>query len=339
MSWKSFAWIVLAALVASVVSISQPALAAEGQKDGRRRRGDWRRRFATMREALQKRRDGKELTKEEKEALQRVDRFRRGAADQGGAAGGADNPFAVARGKTAIGDLRRFRHDERLNVIDDAYYRIAEVHVQQKTYDQAAEAFQQLIKKSPDKLAVSLTHFNLAELYRKELSNKKEAIAEYKKVTGDYTIEAQRRLASLFEELAQIDEAVATFEAIVKTTADKMQKVLALRELAELLFRNERQDEAVATLQGLTRAVTYDEATGIAKELLAVRERQEKATQQERDRARAARMQQFRNRARRPRQRRAAGGAEVRPDRAPRRAPGVKDAAPRERPIRRRKHE
>ena len=338
MSWKSCAWLMLVALVGSMAGISQPAFAAEARKDGGRR-GDWRRRFAAVREALQKRRDGKELTKEEKETLQRFDRVRQAAGGQGGAAAGADNPFGVARGKTGIIDLRRFRHDERLNVIDDTYYRIAEVHVDQKVYNQAVEAFQQLIRKSPDKLAVSLTHFNLAELYRKELNNKKEAIAEYKKVTGEYTFGAQRRLASLFEELAQIDEAVATFETIVKTTPDKMQKVLALRELAELLFRNERKDEAVAVLQGLTLAVTYGEAPGITKELQAAQERQEKATQQERDRTRAARMQQFGGRVRRQAPRGAAGAGEVRPDRAPRRAPGVKDAEPRERPIRAKKHE
>ena len=335
----SWAWLVLVALVGGVASISAPARAAEdrddaGRRGDRRRRGDWRRRFTAMREALQKRRDGKELTKEEKETLQRFDRFRGAAGDPGRVADRPDDPFAApARGKTGIGELRRFRHDERLNVIDDAYYRIAEIHVQEKVYDQAVESLRQLIKKSPDKLAVSLTHFNLAELYRKELNNKKEAIAEYKKVTGEYAIEAQRRLASLFEELEQIDEAVATFEAIVKTTLDKMQKVLALRELAELLFRNERKDEAVAVLQRLTRAVTYDEAPKITKELQAAGERQEKVAEQERDRARAARMQQFRDRFRRREPRRPDGDRELRPDRARPREPAAKDAEPRERPI------
>ena len=336
---KSCRWLLLAVMVACV---TLPAFAAEGERDedrrpadrdrerdrdrGRDRRGNradrWRR-FAAFREALRKRQNGEKLTQDEQAALDRLQRFRRDAGDP-----------AADRGKPSVSGLARFKHDSRLNVIDDAYYRIAEVYIQQKEYINALESLQRLIKSSPDKLAVSLTHLNLAELYRKELNNKENAIAEYKKVTGEYAIEAQRRLATLFEELNQIDEAVAAFEAIVKTAPDKMHKVLALRELAELLFRNDRADEAVATLQQLTKAVSYAEAKDITKQLLEAEEQREKAAQQERERERAARVRTLRDRFRgwQPPGR---GDREMRPDRArPPRDAGDKDARPTERPIR-----
>ena len=355
MSRSSRVLLVLTALLASVVLFGRPAPAADapdGDKDpavkerrDRNGRDDRRNRFATMMRAFRKQRAGEKLTEEEQAALDRVrrrredgnrDRDRDRDRERGNA--GDRNPFAEhaapGQAKPTIEALKRLKHDDRLNVIDRAHYQIAEIHISQKEYDKAVEALQRLVKKSPDKLAISLTHLNLAEVYRKELSDKDQAVAQYKRVTGEYALEAQKRLASLFEELDQVDQAVATFEGIIKVTPDKVQKVLALRELAELLFRNNRAEEAVVALQQLTSAVTYVEAQRITKELSEAQANRLKAEQQERERTRTNWMRNMRDRFRgRARQRDA--GRRVGGDRPqPQRPQNNKDAQPGERPIR-----
>jgi len=334
-----------AALMVCGTGISQPAVAADGDKDPAVKRDredtaarDRRNRWATVMRAFRKQRAGEELTKEEQDALDRVRRGRRMRGDRGDDR--ADAPGRVraaglaapAREKAGINALQRLKHDDRLNVIDDAYYRIAEIHIYKKEYPKAVEALQQLLKTSPDKLAISLTHLNLAELYRKELDDKKQAIAEYQKVTGEYAIDAQKRLAGLFEELDQVDEAVNQFEAIIRATQDKMQKVSALRELAELLFRSEREDEAVAVLQRLTKAVTYDEARELSKALAVVRAHREEVERGRLERERQARMRAWRDRFR-GRRRRPAGDRRMRPERVRPVEPKKDAPQPEERPI------
>ena len=350
---KSCVLLVLVALTVGVAFLARPASAAEERKDGDgepavrenrgdgedRDRGDRRRRFGTLMRAFRKQRAGEKLTKEEQEAVDRMQRLRgRDGNRDGGRAGAPGRGPAVdlvapPGQKPGIGALQRLKHDERLNVIDDAYYRIAEIHIHTKEYGKAVEALQQLLKTSPDKLAISLTHLNLAEIYRKELDNKKQAIAEYRKVTGEYAIDAQKRLASLFEELDQIDEAVDQFEAIIKATPDKMQKVLALRELAELLFRNEREDEAVGVLQRLTKAVTYDEAKEVSKALVVIRAQREEAEESRRGREREARTRAWRDRFGGRRRRRPAADRGVRPEQGRPVERKIDDPQPEERPI------
>jgi tetratricopeptide (TPR) repeat protein len=294
--------IVIAVLIACFVLPAQMVFAADGgekkepvvrerggdgdrrDRGGRDRRGRWeemRKRFAATRAAAEKQRKGEPLNEEEKKIVERVNRFRRDAGVDGARGGRAGQTRA-----TGVSTLRRLKSDVRLNVIDDAYCRIAEVHVSQKSFDKAIEALQRMAKKSPDKLAVSLAHLNMAELYRKEMDKKKLAITEYKAVTGEYTLEAQRRLATLFEEMKEIDQAVATFEELVKASPDKMQKVLALRELADLLYRNQRADEAVAVLQSLTEVVNYKEAEEVTKTLRETAEQRQKAATEQREQTR-----------------------------------------------------
>ena len=134
---KSCRLLLLAVLAACV---TLPVFAAQGERgdaprpaaqdrqpararDARGNRGDRGRRFAALREAMRKRQNGEKLTEEEQATLDRFARFRR---DAGGA--------AAELGKPSVSGLARLKHDSRLNVIDDAYYRIAEVYIQQKEH-------------------------------------------------------------------------------------------------------------------------------------------------------------------------------------------------------------
>lgn len=329
-----------AALAICGLFISGAALAAEDDENPFREkekdeRGDRRKMFLKTWRAWNKKKAGKELTAEEKVLLERAQKMRDARARQDEELrrrqqrqpGGP--PFAPAGAPTRQG---RLRDDERLNVIDSAYYKIAEIHLAKKEYGPAVTALERLIEKTPDELAKSLTHLNLAELYRKELANTKKAVQEYKIVTGEYALDALRRLAQLFEELDQIDEAAREFESIIRNAKDNMQKVLALRELAGLLARSGRGDEAIAALQRLTTSVSYDEARRISKALLEVRDLREKRAQQGQERARLQMMNIMMQRqrvGRAPRER------EMRPARVRPREPRKKrqDIEPRERPI------
>ena len=341
---------VTAVFVTCCLLAARSALAQEGREgregepavekgDERAERAELRKMARKATEILRRIRAGEDLTEEDKELLKKYRKQRDVQRKKWARERDRQRPpraevDAMRRGPGPMAEPARakaLRHDERLNVIDRAYYEIAEIHLAKKKYEDAVAALEQLIKKSPDKRAVSLTRLNLAELYRKQLADTKRAIEEYKKVTGEFALAAQTRLAQLFEELDQIDEAVEQFENIAKTATDKTQKVLALGQLAGLLARNGREDEAIAVLQRLIKSVSYEEAAKISKALLEEKELREQREQKEHERARAQMMRAWQQRlgARRPRR-----DAEMRPDRIrPRKPRKRNDDAPRERPI------
>jgi tetratricopeptide (TPR) repeat protein len=302
--------------------------------------------------AYQKQRKGEELTDEEKEVLERVrvmrerfqrERERRAARDRerqvremqereqlerGGPLG------VAARNKGRDGDLLR---DDRMTILDHTYYDIAAIHLARNRHEEAVGALSQLLKSSPDLRVIALTHLNLAEIYRRRLSNTDKAVEEYRKVTGPLAQEAQERMAAMFEELDRLDDAIRTFESIANTATDKTQKALALRQLARLLARNGREDEAVAALRKLTETIDHKEAEKITT---ALREEQERRIEREREKMERARMEMMRQWQRRVGDR----GPRRRPPRRPDgefqprrpRERGVRDkrnARPQERPI------
>jgi tetratricopeptide (TPR) repeat protein len=258
--------------------------------------GERRARFVEVLRAIRKMRAGEELTDEEKKLLAEA-REQRKVLQKRLKRAERERRKAVAHRRSGGAD-GRLRYDGRLNVIDQAYFQIAEIHLGQDEHEQAVAALERLVQKSPDKRAVSLAHLNLAELYRSELNLPAKAVAEYKQVTGEFAAPALRRLAELFEELGQVDQAVEQFDALAKSTADATTKILALRELAELLVRNHRPGEAVAVLQRLTRAVSYEEAAKITKSLREAQERNEDREQEERERVRLRTMKAWERRIR-----------------------------------------
>ncbi len=214
-----------------------------------------------------------------------------GRAARGAAFGGAGQRSA-----------KQLRHDQRLNVIDATYYEIAEIYLAKKQHEEAVAVLEQLIRQSPDDLAKSLTYLNLASIYRQQLNNPEKALAYYEKVTGEYTPEALDQVALTFENLGQVDRAVEYFEKMAKRPRDNMQKVLALRKLAQLLVRNDREEEAIAALWRLTKAVSYQQAGEISKVLLETQARRAELQQQESQRMRTEMMRRWQGQLRAGRQ-------------------------------------
>ncbi len=292
MSSKTFVWCVAAAAcLVGFVFAGAMALAGEGGDAEAAERAERAKIVERAMRALQLKKAGKELTEEDEKAIRKFERLqedmKRVAAERRAAAERErermlDNARPPAPGARPLrpgedDPGRRLKHDRRLNVIDAAYYEIAEIRLARKQYEEAVAALRQLVASSPDPRAVALTRLNLAELYRGELGNNEQAIQEYKQVTGEFAAEAQRRLAELFGELDQIDEAVEHFEGVAKNATDKTQQVLALRQLADLLVRSGRTEDGVAVLQRLIKAVSYDEAADIAKTLAESEERRDAA--------------------------------------------------------------
>jgi len=350
---RRFLWSFVAALVICGLPMSASAPAqerqeggADGQAVGQRgindrevgERAERRKALRKLAGIMDKIRAGEELTREEQKLWAKA-RKRRAEAARAAAERnrvmvqvGPGEVFANPMGKPDAPQNRRLRYDPRLNVVDIAHYRIAEIRIARKQYEKAVVALEQLIKKPASDLAVSLTHLNLAELYRRQIANPQKAIEEYKKVTGEFAREAQMRLAQMFEELDQVDEAVEQFEGIVKSSTDPVQKVLALRALAELLERNGREDEAIAVLQRLIQSVSYDQAARISTVLRKAQKQREQQQKEAYERRRMQMMQRWQQRwrARKPRM-----GVELRPERFRPREPRkkTKDARPEERPI------
>jgi tetratricopeptide (TPR) repeat protein len=338
-------WVAMVAVVMGL-SICGGAWAQEveagpdaAERDAKRE--EMKKQWRDVLRVYRKQRKGEELTDEEEALLdraklmkERMERARKEREVQLRERRERDRMRAATaeRGKGVGGVLQR---DDRMSILDNAYYDIAGIHLARKRHAEAIAALEQLIKKSSDETIAALTHLNLAEIYRRRLSNTEKAVDEYKKVTGPLAREAQNRLARMFEELDRLDDAILQFEAIAENAKDKTQKVLALRQLAELLVRNGREDEALAALKKLTETVNHEEA---AKITTVLREEEARRLEQEREqmeRARIEMMKRWQRGARGPRNRGPRGqDAELRPRGL--RPDGVRDkrfARPVERPI------
>jgi predicted negative regulator of RcsB-dependent stress response len=188
-------------------------------------------------------------------------------------------------------DKARIQMDGRLNVVDAAYCRMAEIYCDRRRYKEAVAALEQVVKKSPDKRAVSLAHLNLARVYRHQLNNADQAVAEYKQVTGEFAHVAQGELAEIFAQDGRVDDAAKVFRNIAAEGKDPAQRVLALQRLADLMMENGRTEEALAALRKLVAAVSYDEAADISKQL---RKQEDLRFQREREEHERARIRMLR---------------------------------------------
>jgi len=311
---RGFVALVFAAFLCisqAVFAADQPAQPANPQPDnppapGNRGDGARNQRFRAMDPAeqkalldkaaeIQKRvTAGAQITAEERDILARARRvqqtqdqqrrlqqfqqqFQQRFGQQGAPFAGQDQAQPAAN--------QRMRHDERFNVLDEAYYQIAELHLAKSRYPDAVAALEQLLKNSPDDRAKALTHLNLAEIYRRSLNNTDKAIEEYGLVTGEYAQPALEQLAQMFESQGKIDAAAAQLQKVADTTQDPTQKVLALKALADLYARAHREDDAIHALQALTKAVSYEQAVAISKALADEQIRREQQATRERERS------------------------------------------------------
>ena len=147
-----------------------------------------------------------------------------------------------------------------MNVIDAAYYQIAEIHMEEEQHEEAAEQLAIIVAKSPVEEAVSAAHLNLAHLYRKHLQAPDKAIQEYRLVKGELRGRAIHELVNTYEEQDQWEEAAKSLEELLTETEDKHAKVGLLQMLAELCRRHGESEKAIAALRRIPETLTYEEA-------------------------------------------------------------------------------
>ncbi len=248
-----------------------PAIAAEAdgeeEVDPRAQRIE---RMRELRDLIRRARAGEELTAEQQGQVdawrERMQRAREEAEEQ--------RRQVVRQRELRAADALQQDAIVRLNVRDQAYYRIAELQVSEEKYQEAVTTLQRLIADSEDETAVSLAHLQLGDLYRRHLANTDRAIEEYKKVTGEFIPTALARLVALYQELDRVDDAVAELEALAEATDDPLQRALALRHAAELLVQSDRNDEAIAIYQKLIHSLTHEQAESIREKLAEIDQQQ-----------------------------------------------------------------
>ena len=162
--------------------------------------------------------------------------------------------------------------DPRLNVVDSAIYQIAEIHLANRKYADAVAALEQLAKTTTDSFTASLTCLNIGDIQRVYFAQQSKAAEAYLKVTGELADLACERVARMYEELNQVDEAVKALKKTADETKDSLQKYCSLNSLAQLCLRNGRTDDALDALKQIA-AIPSDEAASITKKLQAEHQR------------------------------------------------------------------
>ena len=150
--------------------------------------------------------------------------------------------------------------NERLNDVDRAHYRIAEIHTRKQRYEQAVEELVKVVENSPDPFAVSLSHLNIATFYRRHLGDPDRAIIEYARVTGELRDRAQTEMVGTHAELGEFDKAAALLEQFIEQTDDPARKIELLNNVADLYLQAEQEDKAIAALQRIIDTLSYEQA-------------------------------------------------------------------------------
>ncbi|MBM4048320.1 MAG: tetratricopeptide repeat protein [Planctomycetes bacterium] len=158
-----------------------------------------------------------------------------------------------------------FRPD-RLNPIDDAQFAMAEIHMEREAYDRALTALERVAEKSPDKLAVSAAYLNIGEIYRRHIRDAQKAVDAFRKVTGELSKEALKRIVQTYEDAGDAAGMAKALDEMLAQTGDKRQKADILRRIAETQRRAGDHDGALATLQRIAETVTYEDIAEMEKQ-------------------------------------------------------------------------
>ena len=162
----------------------------------------------------------------------------------------------------------------RMNGLESAQYSIAELLLQRSDAKGAIAALQAVLDKTQDEQVRDLTRFNIAEVYRRRLSDEENAAACYRKVEGMLRHKASQRLLNLLAERGKADEALKTTEDLLAKAKEKGEKLALLHRLATVYKRHNMPDRALAVYQRIAKEFTPDDM----KEILAGVERDVAAT-------------------------------------------------------------
>lgn len=142
------------------------------------------------------------------------------------------------------------------SLIPEVLYRIAFLEYSELSKIQIAkEHFVQIITDFDQSPFAGDAQFYLAELYEKELDNKKEAITNYRLVVetfpkNKYAVESLKRVAEILEYDDKYEEAIASYYQIVELYPQDEFAPDALKEIKTLYVRKlENYQKAIETLK------------------------------------------------------------------------------------------
>jgi len=165
-------------------------------------------------------------------------------------------PFGMGRHRSRRTVIR----PSRVNVVDGAYFEIAELLVNKQEYDEAIEELKRITAASPDPEAAGAAHLSMGHILRQKMGDTEGAIAEYRQVTGRYAETARREIVRAYEEVGEIGKAVAVLDEMLAKAEAPGDKAKILSDIAEVYKKSNDLDRAIETLRKIPTVITYEEA-------------------------------------------------------------------------------
>jgi len=292
----------------SAMVVSGVAQAAEAA--GRRgRRARWMERFREnappeIKELMDKRAGGQELTQEERDTMRNYFRQRgtemrermmqdapedvkaimekRGRGEQlsdeeqqrmrdymrNRAAGVARGPGPGARPARRRTEPSLFP-PVSANPRDAALLKISEIKHDQGNHQEAIDTLAAIIAESPEPELKALAHLVTARIYRKSLALPDKAAAEFLLVRGALRDQAVREMIEMYEESGEPEQGIKALLKAADEATEKPDKVYFLMHAAEAARRAGKLDDAIEILEKTLDLVSYDEALEMMKDKLA----------------------------------------------------------------------
>jgi tetratricopeptide (TPR) repeat protein len=133
---------------------------------------------------------------------------------------------------------------------------IAEIHLRRGEPKEAIAALGKVLEAAASEDLKGLTHFNLAEIYRRQLDDAAKALEHYQKVEGALRPRAQLVLLALLADMGQADEAARKIEELIQAAKDRGEKLALLQRLAGLYDKAKMLDKALAIYQRILKDFT-----------------------------------------------------------------------------------
>jgi len=143
-----------------------------------------------------------------------------------------------------------------MTALDSAAYSIAEIHLRRDEPKESVAALTRVLAAADDAELKGLTHFNLAEIHRRQFDDSGAAAAEYQKVDGSLQPRAQLFLFGLLAETGKADEAAKKTEELLQAAQEKGEKLALLQRLAGLYEKAKMLDKAIAVYQRILKDFT-----------------------------------------------------------------------------------
>ncbi len=180
--------------------------------------------------------------------------------------------------------------------VDDSLYLLAEFYMEQGRVEDAVAQLRRVVEKSPDEETRSATHFNLAQIYEKNLNDPERARKEYARVTGVRGPGARARVLGPLRHDKRWDEVIAFLKECLDTPRKPEEKAQLVKRLINEAHASGSPELIESTLLSVPDLITYEEATAAAKAATAADKARRKQMEERRSREVGRRRQPWRRR-------------------------------------------